>query len=198
DDVVLAGVDAYNNFLFDQFCAPDRSRLIGMAQIPSVGVDVSVDYLLKAAARGFKGVVISNWPSGKDGLSDDDEPFWAAAAETGMPVCIHINLNSRRQRQSIRAAARKAAEAGGGGFYGGKAGKANAKAVAGLGGVFSAVPGTIGQLIFTGVFERDPGRRAPQDRGRQCRAHLRPQRRLTRITCANRPPGEPGGRYRSR
>ena len=108
DDFVLAGVDAYNNFLFEQFCAPDPSRLVGMAQIPSIGIDVAVDYLLKAAARGFKGVVISNWPSGGDGLSDDDEPFWAAAAETGLPVCIHINLFSRRQRQAQRAAAKRA------------------------------------------------------------------------------------------
>ena len=43
-------------------------------------------------------------------------------------------------------------EAGKGTLYGGKEAKANAKAVAGLGGVFASVPGTIGQLIFTGVF----------------------------------------------
>jgi predicted TIM-barrel fold metal-dependent hydrolase len=156
DDFVLAGVDAYNNFLLEQFCAPDPARLVGMAQIPSVGIDVAVDYLLKVAARGFKGVVISNWPSGGDSLSDDDEPFWAAAAETGLPVCIHINLFSRRQRQAQRAAAKRASESGKGTLYGGKEAKANAKAVAGLGGVFASVPGTIGQLIFTGVFERHP------------------------------------------
>ncbi|MHB8670373.1 MAG: amidohydrolase family protein [Acidimicrobiales bacterium] len=156
DDVVLAGVDAYTNFLAEQFCAPDPNRLVGMAQIPSIGIDVSVDYLLKAAARGFHGVVISNWPSGKDNLSDEDEPFWAAAAETGLPVCIHINLVSRRQRQAQRAAATRAAQSGKGTLYGGRAAKANAKAVAGLGSVFSVVPNTIGQLIFTGVFERHP------------------------------------------
>src|SRR5436190_21366112 len=32
DDFVLAGVEAYNNFLWDEFCAPDPSRLIGMDQ----------------------------------------------------------------------------------------------------------------------------------------------------------------------
>ncbi|TMK86940.1 MAG: hypothetical protein E6G57_11625, partial [Actinobacteria bacterium] len=68
------------------------------------------------------------------------------------------NLISRRTRQKQRAAAAKAAKAGGDvlGVYGGKAAKANAKAVAGLGGVFSTVPSTIGQLIFTGVFDRFP------------------------------------------
>ena len=36
-DFVLAGVEAYNNFLFEEFCAPDPTRLIGMAQVPSLG-----------------------------------------------------------------------------------------------------------------------------------------------------------------
>ena len=156
DDFVLAGVDAYNNFLAEEFCAPDASRLIAMAQIPSLGTDVAVDYLLKAAARGFKGVVISNWPGGGESVGPEDEPFWAAAAETGLPVCIHINLNSRVSRQKQRAATAAAFKAGSGTLYGGKRPNANAKAVAGLGGVFATVPSTIGQLIFTGVPERHP------------------------------------------
>ena len=156
DTLVLAGIEAYNNFLWDEFCAPDRDRLIGMAQMPSTGIDDAVDALRKAKARGFKGVVTSCWPSGGDSISDADDPFWAAASDEGIPVCIHINLVSRRARQSQRRAAEAAAAKGSGGIYGGKAAKANAKAVAGLGGVFSTVPSTIGQLIFTGTFERFP------------------------------------------
>jgi predicted TIM-barrel fold metal-dependent hydrolase len=158
DDFVMAGIEAYNNFLYDEFMAPDASRLIGMAQIPSLGTDVAIETMRKAKARGFKGVVISMWPSGGDSISDDDDPFWAAAADEGVPVCIHINLISRRTRQKQRQAAAAAAAKGvsGGGLYGGKAAKANAKAVAGLGGVFATVPSTIGQLIFTGVFDRFP------------------------------------------
>ncbi len=156
DAFVLAGIEAYNNFLWEEFCAPDRDRLIGMAQMPSTGIDDAVDALRKAKARGFKGVVTSCWPSGGDSISDADDPFWAAASDEGIPVCIHINLASRRARQSQRRAAEAAAAKGGGGIYGGKAAKANAKAVAGLGSVFSTVPSTIGQLIFTGTFERFP------------------------------------------
>jgi predicted TIM-barrel fold metal-dependent hydrolase len=156
DSFVLAGIEAYNNFLWEEFCAPDRDRLIGMAQMPSTGIDDAVDALRKAKARGFKGVVTSCWPSGGDSISDADDPFWAAASDEDIPVCIHINLASRRARQSQRRAAEAAAAKGGGGIYGGKAAKANAKAVAGLGSVFSTVPSTIGQLIFTGTFERFP------------------------------------------
>jgi len=155
DALVMAGVEAYNDFLWEEFCAPDRTRLVGMAQIPSLGTDVAVDVLRKSKARGFKGVVISCWPSGRASISDADDPFWAAAADEAMPVCIHINLILRTARQRARAAV---ARAGGNALYGNadKASKANAKAVAGLGGVFATVPSTIGQLIFTGVFERFP------------------------------------------
>jgi predicted TIM-barrel fold metal-dependent hydrolase len=161
DEFVLAGIDAYNNFLWDQFTAPDRDRLIGMAQMPSVGIDVSVDYLRKAKARGFKGVVISNWPSGGDSISDADDPFWAAAQDEDMVVCNHINMFSRRQRQATRAAARKAAEreaaSGTPSILGRRGEKAQARAVGGLGGVFGPATTTISGLIFTGVFERFPG-----------------------------------------
>ena len=159
DDFVLAGVDAYNGFLREQFCAPDPTRLIGAGQIPSLGIDVAVDYLRKLKAQGFKAVVIGNWPSGGDSVSDADDPFWAAAEEEEMPVCIHILVLSRRARQKQRQAAEAAKAKGkGSNLYGGgkQTEKANAKAVAGLGSVFGTVPGTIGQLIFTGVFERFP------------------------------------------
>lgn len=168
DDFVRAGVDAYNTFLAEQFCAPDPNRLIGLAQMPSTGIDDAVDYLRKAAASGFKGAVISNWPSGKDSLSDADDPFWAAAVESGIPIAIHINVISRRARQATRKAAAAAAQSAAAkassgevdstrkDIYGGKSAKANAKAVGGLAGVFSTVPNTVGQLIFTGVFERFP------------------------------------------
>jgi predicted TIM-barrel fold metal-dependent hydrolase len=152
DDFVLAGVEAYNNFLFEEFCAPDPTRLIGLAQIPSLGIDSAVDGLRKAKARGAKGVIISNWPSGGSGVSTADDPFWAAAVDEGIPVTVHINLISRETRQKQRAAAAK----GGRSLYGGKGEAAKAKAVGGLGHVFSMVPANISQMIFTGVFERFP------------------------------------------
>ncbi|MCX7620694.1 MAG: amidohydrolase [Acidimicrobiales bacterium] len=154
DEFVRAGVEAYNNFLWEEFCAPDRDRLIAVAQMPSTGVDDMVEFLRKAKARGFKSVVISNWPSGGDSISDEDDLFWAAAADEGMPVCIHINMISRRARIRARQAA---AKAGGRQLYASRGGtNAGAKAAAGLSGVFSTVPSTIGQLIFTGVFDRFP------------------------------------------
>lgn len=152
DDFVLAGVEAYNNFLFEEFCAPDPKRLVGLAQIPSLGIDQSIDALRKAKARGAKGVLISNWPSGNDNLSRDDDPFWAAAVDEGLPVSIHINIISRRQR----SASRKAAAARGNVLYDMRSEATRAKAIGGMSHVFSMAANSITSMLFTGVFERFP------------------------------------------
>ena len=151
-EFVLAGVEAYNNFLFEEFCAPDRSRLVGMAQIPSTGIDDAVAGLRAAKARGAKGVLISNWPAGNANLSRDDDPFWAAAAEMGMPVTIHINIISRAQR----SASRRAAATTGNRLYDMASEATRAKAIGGMSHVFSMTTGAMTDLIFTGVFERFP------------------------------------------
>ena len=149
---VLAGIEAYNNFLFDEFCAPDPSRLIGLLQMPSIGIDTAVDALRKAKARGAKGVIISNWPSGKDGHSTDDDPFWAAAVDEGIPVSIHINIISRAQR----TAGRKAAAVGGNALYDMSSEAARAKAIGSMSHVFSMTAGSMTQMLFSGVFDRFP------------------------------------------
>src|SRR5438874_6790136 len=69
DDFVRAGIEAYNNFLFDEFMAPNPTRLTGMAQIPSLGTDAAIETMRKANARGFKVVVLSMWPSGGAAIS---------------------------------------------------------------------------------------------------------------------------------
>jgi predicted TIM-barrel fold metal-dependent hydrolase len=152
DEFVLAGVEAYNNFLFEEFCAPDPDRLIGLAQVPSLGIDTAVDALRKARARGGKGVIISNWPSGGESLSEADDPFWAAAVDESLPVSVHINIISRAQR----GASRQAAAASGKPMYDMSSAAARAKAIGGMSHVFSMAAGSITQMLFSGVFERFP------------------------------------------
>jgi predicted TIM-barrel fold metal-dependent hydrolase len=152
DDFVRAGVEAYNNFLWDEFTAPDRSRLIGLAQMSSLGIDSNVAELHAAREQGFKGVVISGWPSGGESVSEDDDAFWAAAVEAGMPVVNHIGMKSRAARQKERQAATNSSS----GILGRTGRDAKKKVVGGLGGVFTAAAPTISSLIFTGVFERFP------------------------------------------
>jgi predicted TIM-barrel fold metal-dependent hydrolase len=133
-DAHLAGIRAYNRWLKEGFCAPDPARLIGVFQIPNVGIDTSVAELERAKREGYRGVAISAWPSGGDNLSHEDDPFWSAAAQNDMPVSIHLLLAASQ----TKVAASKAA------------------AVAIGAGAFSMTMPLITELIFQGVFDRFP------------------------------------------
>lgn len=150
EELVLAGVDAYNRFAFDEFAA-DPKRLLPMYQIPNIGIDSSVAYVEKAAEKGAKGVVISSWPTGKANLTAEDDAFWAAVVAARMPVTIHISLVGREQRVTQHTAGIQVTS-------GVKRGapNANQRAIGGMAGVFAATPPIIGQMIFQGVFDRFP------------------------------------------
>ena len=91
-DYHLAGVDAYNQWMWEEFSAPARDRLIGLYQIPGVDIESSLARLREAKKLGSRGVIISALPSGKRELSKEDDPFWAAAEELALPVHIHAGL----------------------------------------------------------------------------------------------------------
>ena len=156
DDFVLAGIEAYNNFLWRGVLRARPDRLVGMAQIPSTGVDDAVDGAAQGEGprlQGRRDLVLAG--RRRRAISDDDDAFWAAAAGRG-----HAGVHPHQP--DLPQGPPAGPQGGGQGrrarsSYGdGKRSKASAKAAAGLAGVFSTVPSTIGQLIFTGVFERFP------------------------------------------
>ena len=130
----LAGIQAYNRWLKEGFCSADPDRLIGIAQMPNVGIETTVSELKRAKTEGFRGVAMSAWPSGGDNLSREDDPFWDAAAELGMPVSIHLLLaaNTPRRPSSPEAGVAIGASA------------------------FAMTMPLITELIFQGVFDRFP------------------------------------------
>ena len=92
----LAGVRAYNDWLAREFCAVDPQRLFGLAQMPNLGVDAAIDEMKRCREQGYRGVVITTWPSGQDDLSSEDDRFFAVAQDLAMPVSIHISIQRRR------------------------------------------------------------------------------------------------------
>jgi predicted TIM-barrel fold metal-dependent hydrolase len=92
-DFQRAGIDAYNRWVLEDWQGADPARLIPMAQVPNLGIDESVASVRRAKSDGFRGVVISVWPSGGDNISADDDPFWAVCQELGMPVSIHERIS---------------------------------------------------------------------------------------------------------
>lgn len=97
-DFHRAGIQAYNDYMHEEFCATDPERLFSLAQMPNLGVDECIAEMLRCKAKGARGVIISTWPSGEDDLTREDERFFAAAADADMPVSIHINIQRKRAR----------------------------------------------------------------------------------------------------
>ena len=132
----IAGVRAYNDWLAQEFCAVDRHRLFGIAQMPNLGVDAAIAELRRCRELGHRGAVITCWPSGKDDLSPEDDRFFAAAQELGVPVSIHIQIQRRRNPKPVLEGAASIAS----------------MALAGM----LNFPPIMAELIMSGLFDRHP------------------------------------------
>ena len=138
----LACVRAYNEWLLE-FCAGGRGRLFGHAVMPATGLADAVAEVEWALRAGYRGALISTFPSGGVEPSPDDDPFWARAEEAGLPVALHIGSFHadgpvRRRRFEPAAVLPRAA-----------ASKSGA----------NTVP-LVARMIFSGLFERFPRLRA--------------------------------------
>ena len=132
----LAGVRAYNDWLSQEFCAVDPARLLGLSQMPNLGVDAMIEEMKRCKEMGNRGVIISTWPSGQDDLCAEDDRFFAAAQDLGMPVSIHINIRRKRNpRPTLEGVA-----------------SISSMALAGM----LNFPPIMSELIMTGLFDRHP------------------------------------------
>lgn len=93
DDAYTAAIRAYNDWLGEEYCAGAPDRLIGMAVIPWTNLDDAIAELNHARELGLKGVMLGVFPSGKVYPTAEDDKFWAAAQEMGMPVTAHVGFN---------------------------------------------------------------------------------------------------------
>ena len=108
--------------------------------------------LREAKSLGFRGVIISAYPSGNPTLSDDDDPFWAAAEEEGVPVHIHVGLSQAGTRQRNPAPGARS---------GGEVPQSIAKLpdLHSMGGAVAGASGFMSEFIYSGMFDRFPGLR---------------------------------------
>ena len=71
--------------------APDR--LWGIAYIPNVGADIAIAELHRVLELpGIRGVLLGQWPEGGLEIEDADDRFFAAVAEAGVPLSIHVGF----------------------------------------------------------------------------------------------------------
>lgn len=90
DNAYLAAIRAYNNWLAEEYCAVDPSRLLGLGVMPMTTLADSLAELEHCAKLGLKGVLLSAFPNGMAYPLPEDDQFWSAAMAMNMPLTVHV------------------------------------------------------------------------------------------------------------
>jgi len=95
NEAYRAVVHAYNEFLAEEYCAVARDRLLAMGVIPSSGIDDAIAEMEYCARAGLKGIALNSFPSGKGFPTPEDDRFWAAVIDIGIPLTVHVGFLGR-------------------------------------------------------------------------------------------------------
>jgi len=97
-DLALACVFAYNDWMVEEWCGDSGGALVPLCIIPLWDAQLAADEVRRNAARGVHAVCFSEIPPhlGLPSIHGDAwDPFFAACAETGTVVCMHIGSSSK-------------------------------------------------------------------------------------------------------
>ena len=87
---------AFNDTLHD-FASADPGRLAVSYQVPIHDIDLAIAEIERVASLGGKSLQLPVFPSELGQVDYFDQRYdrlWATVAETGLPVCCHIGLNT--------------------------------------------------------------------------------------------------------
>jgi hypothetical protein len=96
-DLAINVVRAYNDWHIDEWCGAYPDRFIANGITPFWDPQLMAAEVRRIAAKGCHAVTFSENPEklGHPSLhSDHWDPFWAACADTGTVVCLHIGSSS--------------------------------------------------------------------------------------------------------
>jgi predicted TIM-barrel fold metal-dependent hydrolase len=129
-ELYAACMEAYNEWLAD-YTRPHADKLVGVAMLPSfLKPETARDQMQKIEQLGFRSVQMPSYPKGVRYNSREMDPLWSAIVESGIPLSFHVT--------ALR-------EFSGWGSLG-----------ANISRNLSPFRPLLGQLIFSGVFERHP------------------------------------------
>ena len=105
-ELAEACVYAYNDWMVDEWCGDSGGRLIPLPIIPLWDAELAAAEVRRNASRGARAVCFSEIPAvlGLPSIHTGDwDPFFAACAETGTVVCMHIGSSSKMPATSADA-----------------------------------------------------------------------------------------------
>ncbi len=106
-DLALACIQAYNDWMLDEWCAAHPDRFIPQTLVPLWDAHLAAREIERCAERGAKAIAfVENphplgLPSFATGYWD---PVFAAAGDTGVPLSMHIGTSAGLLRPSPEAA----------------------------------------------------------------------------------------------
>jgi predicted TIM-barrel fold metal-dependent hydrolase len=102
-DLAALCVQAYNDWMVEEWCAGTDGRLIPLCIVPLWDVALAVAEVRRNAARGVRAVAFSELPSYLDLPSIHTgqwDPFFAACEETGTVLAMHIGSGTKTPKTS--------------------------------------------------------------------------------------------------
>jgi predicted TIM-barrel fold metal-dependent hydrolase len=91
-------VEAYNDFMVEEWCGDSDGKLIPLCVVPLWDVELAAAEIRRNAARGVRAVAFSELPSwlGYPSIpSGYWDPFLEACEETGTVICMHIGSGTK-------------------------------------------------------------------------------------------------------
>ena len=145
DDVGLgnAYARAYNNWLYEEFQAADRERIIGAAHLHLKDPDTALEELRLRLKQGFRAVFLPpERVDGKPFTHPDFDPLWHECEDAGIPLVLHVIVRMKRRGTSFVND-----------WY--EQGTANPLFTFGLGATYQIVP-AVCSMVVDGLFDKFP------------------------------------------
>lgn len=98
-ELALLGVQAYNDFLTEEWAGADPGRMLACMILPLWDPQLAAKEIRRCAAKGARSITFSEYPPalGLPSIHDPGDywgPVFEAAAECDMPLSIHIGSSS--------------------------------------------------------------------------------------------------------
>ncbi len=102
----LLCVQAYNDWMIDEWCGSSGGRLIPLSIVPLWDAELAAKEIYRLAEKGCRAVAWSELPAwlGRPGLHGDFwDPFLKACEETQTVICMHIGSGTKTVQTSPEA-----------------------------------------------------------------------------------------------